>query len=57
MTEFKKVSGYPRLINIKGFTDSTGSYSYNISVSEFGANTIKTYLVGSDMAKLNISRI
>jgi general secretion pathway protein A len=33
-------------ITIKGFTDSTGSYSYNISVSQFRANTIKTFLVG-----------
>jgi general secretion pathway protein A len=33
-------------ISIKGFTDSTGSYTYNISVSEFRANTIKTFLVG-----------
>jgi general secretion pathway protein A len=33
-------------IIINGFTDSTGSYSYNISVSEFRANTIKTYLAG-----------
>ena len=33
-------------ITIKGFTDSTGSYTYNVSVSEFRANTIKTFLVG-----------
>jgi outer membrane protein OmpA-like peptidoglycan-associated protein len=41
-------------INIKGFTDSTGSYSYNISVSEFRANTIKTYLIGKGV---DITRI
>jgi general secretion pathway protein A len=34
------------IISIKGFTDSTGSYTYNVSVSEFRANTIKTYLAG-----------
>jgi general secretion pathway protein A len=33
-------------ITIKGFTDTTGSYTYNVSVSEFRANTIKTFLVG-----------
>jgi general secretion pathway protein A len=41
-------------VTIKGYTDSTGSYSYNVSVSEFRANTIKTYLAGKG---INPSRI
>jgi general secretion pathway protein A len=41
-------------INIKGFTDSTGSYSYNVSVSEFRANIIKTYLVGKGIKAARI---
>jgi len=41
-------------IDIKGFTDSTGSHSYNVSVSEFRANTIKTFLVGKG---IDIARI
>ncbi len=42
-------------VDINGYTDSTGSYSYNISVSEFRANTIKTYLVGKgiDPSRIN----
>ena len=41
-------------ISIKGYTDSTGDYSYNISVSRFRANTIKTYLVGKGVDSANI---
>lgn len=33
-------------ININGFTDSSGTYSYNVSVSQFRANMVKGYLVG-----------
>ena len=41
-------------ISIKGYTDSTGDYSYNVSVSRFRANTIKTYLVGKGVDPANI---
>ena len=41
-------------ISIKGFTDSTGSYTYNVSVSEFRANTIKTFLVGKGIESKRI---
>jgi general secretion pathway protein A len=41
-------------ISIKGYTDATGSYSYNISVSQFRANTIKSYLVGKGVNPSNI---
>jgi len=33
-------------ITIKGYTDSTGHYRYNVNVSKFRANIIKSYLVG-----------
>jgi general secretion pathway protein A len=41
-------------ISVKGYTDSTGDYSYNVSVSRFRANTIKTYLVGKGVDSANI---
>lgn len=33
-------------VQIKGYTDSVGNTSYNVSVSQFRANSIKSYLVG-----------
>jgi outer membrane protein OmpA-like peptidoglycan-associated protein len=42
-------------LSVKGYTDSTGTYSYNISVSKFRAHTIKTYLVGKGVNPSNIS--
>jgi general secretion pathway protein A len=41
-------------VSVEGYTDSSGSHSYNISVSQFRANTIKSYLVGKGV---NPSRI
>jgi outer membrane protein OmpA-like peptidoglycan-associated protein len=41
-------------ISIKGYSDSTGDYSYNVSVSRFRANTIKTYLVGKGVDAAHI---
>jgi general secretion pathway protein A len=44
-------------ITIKGYTDSTGSYTYNVSVSEFRANTIKTFLVGKGIGAERIKTL
>jgi len=33
-------------VNINGYTDASGAYSYNMSVSKFRANMVKGYLVG-----------
>jgi general secretion pathway protein A len=41
-------------INISGYTDSSGAYSYNISVSKFRANMVKGYLVGKGVEPLKI---
>lgn len=42
-------------ISVKGYTDSTGPRSYNVSVSQFRANAIKSYLVGKGVAAANIT--
>ena len=44
-------------ISIKGYTDSTGSHSYNVSVSQFRSNTIKTFLVGKGVEHTRIKAI
>ena len=44
-------------LDIKGYSDSTGDYSYNMHVSRFRANTIKIFMVGKgvDPAKIQTS--
>jgi len=44
-------------IDIKGYTDSTGSDNYNVSVSKFRANTIKIFLVGKGVESANIKAV
>jgi general secretion pathway protein A len=41
-------------IDINGYTDSSGAYSYNMSVSRFRANMVKGYLVGKGVDPLKI---
>jgi general secretion pathway protein A len=44
-------------INISGYTDSSGAYSYNVSVSQFRANMVKGYLVGKGVHPLKIKAL
>ena len=44
-------------ITIKGYTDSTGHYRYNVNVSEFRANIIKSYLVGKGVDSVKIKSL
>ncbi|NIP27936.1 MAG: OmpA family protein, partial [Phycisphaerae bacterium] len=44
-------------INISGYTDSSGAYSYNVSVSQFRANMVKGYLVGKGVDPLKIKAL
>jgi general secretion pathway protein A len=51
------VSNPDASINISGYTDSSGAYSYNVSVSQFRANMVKGYLVGKGVDPLKIEAI
>jgi len=44
-------------VSVKGYTDSSGAYSYNVSVSKFRANTIKSYLVGKGVNPTSIEAL
>jgi len=54
-----KVSGillaYPTLhLTLNGYTDSTGSDEYNLTLSEHRADSVRAYLIGSGISPLNI---
>jgi len=42
---------------VNGYTDDTGVLSYNVSVSEFRANIVKSYLVGKGVDPSRIAAI
>ena len=44
-------------ISVKGYTDSSGSLSYNVSISKFRANIIKTYLAGKGINPARITAL
>jgi general secretion pathway protein A len=44
-------------VNISGYTDSSGAYSYNVSISQFRANIVKGYLVGKGVQPLKIEAL
>ena len=44
-------------ISLKGYTDSSGSLSYNVSISKFRANIIKTYLAGKGINPARITAL
>ena len=42
------------MVSVKGYTDSSGGYGYNVRLSSFRANIVKSFLVGKGV---DISRI
>jgi len=44
-------------VSVTGYSDAVGSHGYNISVSQFRANAIKSYLVGKGVPSANIEAV
>lgn len=44
-------------VNAVGYTDSTGEYSYNKSLSQFRANIVKSYLIGKGVLPEQVTAI
>ncbi len=42
---------------VRGYTDAAGALSYNLSVSQFRANSIKSFLVGKGVAVDNLTAL
>ena len=42
---------------VTGYTDAVGNLHYNLKVSEFRANIVKTYLVGKGVAAERITSV
>lgn len=42
-------------VRIRGYTDASGNYGYNVKISEFRANIVKTYLVGKGIGDARAS--
>lgn len=50
------LTAHPELkVAVRGYTDAVGALSYNLSVSQFRANSIKSYLVGKGVAASNLT--
>jgi general secretion pathway protein A len=54
IAEFLKANP-SRKAEIRGYTDSVGAVNYNLSVSAFRANSIKSYLTGKGVNASNLS--
>ena len=44
-------------VTVKGYTDTSGSQQYNLSISNFRANLIKSYLLGKGIHPSRISAV